>query len=82
MGKYEIIAESLEAADLASEAIDAAMDRHSGKNEIHYRLATGEQIPGIDTGYLNGRGLARIRNKARAGSCGGIRLERQREAQK
>ena len=61
MAEYTIIADTIEAAYRASAIIDRIMNRDSGQIAVVYQLADGQPLPGIDTGYLNPRGLRRAR---------------------
>lgn len=61
MAGYTIIADTIEAAYRASAIIDRIMNRDSGQIAVVYQLADGQPLPGIDTGYLNPRGLRRAR---------------------
>lgn len=61
MAAYTIIADTIEAAYRASAIIDRIMNRDSGQIAVVYQLADGQPLPGIDTGYLNPRGLRRAR---------------------
>ena len=65
MAEYTIIADTIEAAYRASAIIDRIMNRDSGQIAVVYQLADGQPLPGIDTGYLNPRGLRRARRARR-----------------
>ena len=65
MIEYELITETIGEAQRASTVVDAIMDRDSGQIPLFYRLEAGREIPFIDTGYLNKRGLYRIKKRYR-----------------
>lgn len=65
MREYELIAETTKEAQRASTVVDSIMDRDSGQIALFYRLEDGKDVPYIDTGYLNQRGLQRIRRRYR-----------------
>lgn len=70
MREYELIAKTVAEAKKASTAVDAIMDRESGQLPLFYRLEEGLELPFIDTGYLNQRGIQSLKKRYRIAERG------------